>query len=258
MRAIFILTVLLLPFAWAKAQVIPEPCTREGEEFSVEAKRCIPAFGGLPCESGSARFLGACAEMTYLRMNENYEVSEDVRNEVLRQVRAGRERGFLSRYQVYVAREVLRLSTEAQSATQTQTDPPAEPVAVVAAPQETRTPAPAEAPTSSDNQDQLEENFQVFNPDDCEWVPDMPRKIHAAPGCRTGRSSQMCVGYVSCSLREGEGRFIRASTCHPRHCGDEGASDCTKDPGFWSTPDESSPKYLGREIRSLIHRARAQ
>jgi hypothetical protein len=81
-----------------------------------------------------------------------------------------------------------------------------------------------------------------YKSDTCEWVTDLPRKVIAGPGCKTGSSNKICTGHVSCEQKTGEGRFIRLSSCSPEHCGasKEDAVSCTKQLGFISekAPDE--------------------
>ncbi len=130
--------------------------------------------------------------------------------------------------------------------TRTETRTPAE--AVVPAEAETEQPA---RPTIVD-QEELDDKFDNFDADSCQWVEDMPRKIHEAPGCGRGRTTKICVGYVVCNRTVGEGKFIRASTCGEENCGN--AADCTKDQHYWSSSAaENDQKYLGRDIRDLIN-----
>ena len=107
-----------------------------------------------------------------------------------------------------------------------------------------------EAPTIVD-QEELDDKFDNFDANSCQWVEDMPRKIHEAPGCGRGRTTKICVGYVVCDRKNGGGKFIRSSTCSEENCSD--AKECTKDRHFWSRPAaENDQKYLHRDIRNLI------
>lgn len=115
-------------------------------------------------------------------------------------------------------------------------------------------PADSDAPASPEIADQetLDDKFENFDAESCQWVEDMPRRIHEAPGCGRGRSTKICVGYVVCNRTEGEGKFIRASTCGENNCSD--AVACTRDRHYWSSPAaENDQKYLGRDIRDLIN-----
>lgn len=137
--------------------------------------------------------------------------------------------------------------------------PDAPPPAEVVAPQAQA--SPAQAPSDENtpvDQDELEDRIINFDEDSCEWVEDMPRRIHEAPGCGRGRSTKICVGYVVCNRTDAAGgvdapKFIRASTCSEENCGD--ATACTKDRHFWSNPisSEADQKYLRRNIRDLIN-----
>lgn len=239
------------------------PRCEEGEEFNVNLKRCAsPFIRHRPCSSGEARFLGVCVSASVLQLNASLEASESARALTIERSEARARQmnvdysDLSNLYENYVAEQT------AMSAGSTVTPPePASAAVAEGTSSPNPTPAPEPEETVSDNQDNLEESFDVFDPDQCEWVPDMPRKVHEAPGCRRSSRTKVCVGYVACKLREGEGRFIRASTCSTQHCGDgpANASACTKDPGFWSNNvDESSPKYINQEIRNLINRASRQ
>lgn len=83
---------------------------------------------------------------------------------------------------------------------------------------------------------QLAEGEKNYKPDTCEWVSDMPKRIAFGPGCGEGKKLKMCVGYVVCEQKEGEGKFIRMSTCSEGNCGEgkDAAVSCTKENGYGS------------------------
>lgn len=257
--------LFLLFFALSSEVGLAHEIPRCGDnlEYNVELKRCTESFSRDLCPRGRARYLGFCSSAEELQLNANFDVSSNVTagltesgRSQARQANVSYE-AFMHEYQAHLSQQRIR-AEEAASVT-----PPEPAPAAVAEGTSSPNPTPAPEPeeTVSDNQDNLEESFDVFDPDQCEWVPDMPRKVHEAPGCRRSSRTKVCVGYVACKLREGEGRFIRASTCSTQHCGDgpANASACTKDPGFWSNNvDESSPKYINQEIRNLINRASRQ
>lgn len=140
-----------------------------------------------------------------------------------------------------------------------QSEPPAQTATQTPADAESPAEAPSEQPEAPAivDQEELDDKFENFDAESCQWVEDMPRKIHEAPGCGRGRTTKICVGYVVCNRTQGEGKFIRASTCGEDNCSD--AVACTKDRHFWSTPAaENDQKYLGRDIRNLINGASRQ
>ncbi len=111
-------------------------------------------------------------------------------------------------------------------------------------------PPPAE-PTAQTPNTQL----RTIKPETCKWVTDLPRRIINAPGCTAGARNRICTGFVSCDRSEGEGKFIRLSTCRSEFCGsgDENAVRCTQDMNFSSsrpsdeTRDTVSPQ-LGERL----------
>lgn len=111
---------------------------------------------------------------------------------------------------------------------------------------------PNQASSDNSSPDEQESNPRNYNPESCEWVADMPRRIAQGPSC--GRTpSQICTGYVICNLREGEGRFIRMSTCSPELCGQGDAKSCTKDRRFFSSrPSGETRNFMDRRLRDVI------
>lgn len=110
----------------------------------------------------------------------------------------------------------------------------------------------AQSPGLGDGGDEQEANGRNYDPESCEWVPDMPRRILQGPSC--GRTpSRICSGYVICNLREGEGRFIRMSTCSPELCGQGDAKACTKDRRYFSSrPTGETRNFMNRNLRDVI------
>lgn len=277
MKSLLILSILLIS-GTCFGHRVPE-CP--GQEFSIDLKRCTPYFRGNPCEiEDRVRVDGICVDQNSLNLNAEYEIDTSLRNEIVRRAKInGLTDDDLNDFRDHI--ELLRqravdgavtglISGSGGKLVAADNDSPRE--ATVSQEDEAPEAAPPEAaipPETTSNlggqteeidQDQLDENFNVFDPDECEWVESLPRKIHEAPGCGRG-SAKVCVGYVACKLKNGEGKFIRASTCDPDHCGSSpsDASACTKDPHFWSKQAEgSSQKYIGSEIRSIIHRGLSQ
>lgn len=110
----------------------------------------------------------------------------------------------------------------------------------------------AQTPGLGTNVDEQEANGRNYDPESCEWVPDMPRRILQGPAC--GRTpSRICSGYVICNLREGEGRFIRMSSCSPELCGQGDAKSCTKDRRYFSSkPSDETRNFMNRNLRDVI------
>jgi hypothetical protein len=77
-----------------------------------------------------------------------------------------------------------------------------------------------------------------YDPETCEWVSDLPRKVVNLPGCRDNKNNNICTGYVQCNQKEkfGSGKFIRLATCEKKLCvdGKAKAQDCVKQEGFSS------------------------
>lgn len=108
----------------------------------------------------------------------------------------------------------------------------------------------ASAPEEAAGQEGMEDVFTSYNPDSCEWVDDMPRKVHHSPGCGRG-GVKTCVGYVVCNQRDNQDlKFVRTATCRSERCGESDAKDCVKDKLF------SSVKAQGEELNYMSNRAR--
>jgi hypothetical protein len=94
-----------------------------------------------------------------------------------------------------------------------------------------------------------------YNPTTCKWVTDLPRRIVSAPGCNSTSRTRVCTGYVICDQLEGEGRFIRMSTCRPQYCGpgDQNAVNCTKDLSYFSQkPPQEGREFLSPRLKNIL------
>jgi hypothetical protein len=241
------------------------PACPEGQEFTVEAKRCTAVFYNLePCTNGRVRYLSICTLASALNLNSEYEVPQGIQAEMQASTES-QVTNFNTRIAEYrnhleSQESSLSLNPAPQDASSTDANAAAvvTPVPEEAPPQEASSvdaqagPADEPAIPAPVDQEELDDKFDNFDADSCQWVEDMPRRVHEAPGCGRGRSTKICVGYVVCNRTQGDGKFIRASTCSEENCSD--AVACTKDRHFWSSPaSENDQKYLGRDIRNLIN-----
>ena len=102
--------------------------------------------------------------------------------------------------------------------------------------------APAEETEQTDPQN--------YDADTCEWLNDLPRRIHAGPGC-SREGNRLCVGYVVCKQKTSELRFIRSSTCSAEHCGPrkENAVACTKQRSYFSNKAPSAAEFVSPSVK---------
>lgn len=90
-----------------------------------------------------------------------------------------------------------------------------------------------------------------YKPESCVWASDLPRRIVKGPGCNT-EGTKICVGYVVCDAKVGEGKFIRMSTCGASNCGESKAVECTKQQGYSSSKPKDESKESVSEILKVI------
>lgn len=105
-----------------------------------------------------------------------------------------------------------------------------------------------------------EESPLNFNPDSCQWVNDLPRKVVSGPGCGKG-PTRICTGYVICDQKTGGGKFIRMSTCGPEHCGGSAkdAVSCTKQPTYFSRKAKNEDKeFISSKLKKVITGAKQE
>lgn len=124
-------------------------------------------------------------------------------------------------------------------------------------------PAPASTPSTTasvaptataGSQEALADTFASYDPDSCQWATDLPRKVHSThSGCNRNGTTSICVGYVVCNVRSGQGQFVRTATCGADKCGASEAKECVKDRSAYSRKPEDVPtKYMSDRVRSLI------
>jgi hypothetical protein len=98
-----------------------------------------------------------------------------------------------------------------------------------------------------------------YDPDTCEWVEDLPRRIVKGPGCNVGGAT-LCVGFVICKQKVGEGKFVRMSTCGSENCGTDDAKACTKQKGYGSSKptDETKHTVSGRAKEMMSSKGKVE
>jgi hypothetical protein len=93
-----------------------------------------------------------------------------------------------------------------------------------------------------------------YRPETCKWAPDMPRRVVQGPGCDKD-GSRLCVGYVVCQQKTGDGYFVRMSTCGAENCkaGDRFAQACTKQLPYRSRPaSDETNQHPSQRIRDML------
>jgi hypothetical protein len=91
-----------------------------------------------------------------------------------------------------------------------------------------------------------------YKPETCVWSDDIPRKIVTGPDCSKA-GSKICVGYVVCEQKEGQGRFVRMSTCSSSNCGELDAADCTKQGGYGSRhPKDEDKETVTNRLKDVM------
>lgn len=111
---------------------------------------------------------------------------------------------------------------------------------------------PQDVPVEEEGDD--EKSPRNYKAETCKWVTDLPRKVVNGPSCGKTRSN-ICTGYVICEQKEGGGKFIRMSTCGPKHCGssDADAVACTKDQGYYSKKPASETKlFMSSKLKKIL------
>jgi hypothetical protein len=135
------------------------------------------------------------------------------------------------------------------------------------APTEPTAPTAPTAPTeqtspstlAASNQEGVADIYANYNPATCEWVADLPRRIHSLPGCGSGPNNvrQACVGYVICDATNASiGKFVRTASCSPEHCGNssQDAVACVRDRGYSSRNPRNATgnKAVSERLKQLI------
>lgn len=248
-----------------------ESCSSPLEEYVGDEDSCVLRVQELPpCEEDKIRFDGVCIPYQYWKDAKtedpvNFKEKLRVRiHENMNQASPEEKARFARAQAEYVqmraaaAVNAVRVNATIEEDEDGSPDESSTAATPAPAPEAVETsPTIEEVVSPIRDQEELEDKFTSFDADTCEWVQDMPRKIHEAPGCGRAKTTKICVGYVVCNRKEGEGKFIRASTCGDENCSDPVA--CTKDKHFWSSPaSENDQKYLGRDIQNLINGASRQ
>ena len=136
--------------------------------------------------------------------------------------------------------------------------------------EEEKTPAPEEKKPAeeekkaADEEKKIEEELEQFNdeefpknydPQSCEWVEDMPRKIVYGPSYCSRQAVQICTGYVVCERKQGGGKFVRMSSCSPKNCGrsKEDAIACTLEQAFYSRrPEDERNHFVSPKLKKML------
>ena len=117
---------------------------------------------------------------------------------------------------------------------------------------------------AADEEKKIEEELEQFNdeefpknydPQSCEWVEDMPRKIVYGPSYCSRQAVQICTGYVVCERKQGGGKFVRMSSCSPKNCGrsKEDAIACTLEQAFYSRrPEDERNHFVSPKLKKML------
>lgn len=101
-------------------------------------------------------------------------------------------------------------------------------------------------------------NPNAVEHESCEWSKDLPREIITVPGCSSGKSNQVCSGYVICE--KGSKKSIKRASCSVESCGDskDNAQSCVGEKGYSSKAAGKSVGGVSKKVEKALTGAAQQ